>query len=338
MEEQERYIEDDEIDLYELWEVLVKRKGLILGLFFAVIIMSLIYSLSLPKVYEVRASIMPHKMLLLSNSLITSSQEIINLPNNFSIASPQEIAKLLADRHYLSQVFSEKSIPKLKINVRRNVNIIDVVYDTSRPDEMVDKLKKFLSLVNKDELILEHPKKAISKFRNDILTERNALLEKIEIYKRKYKIVRDNLDQIEKEKIATRKQLNELLVKATKTTWLNPLKVIYYGESIRMLQDKIKNLSDEYAHYLDEETHITTTLTDLQENLKKNDYTLSLITKDLKNLKIFDILTEPYYMKTPVGPKKKLIVGVAGVSALFLAIFLAFFLEFLERGKKIHNH
>ena len=323
MEEEKRYIEEDEIDLYELWEVLVKRKRLIWGIFFVVVIIALVISFLLPKVYEVRASVMPYKIFSLNNS---------------SITSPQEIAKLFKDKYYLTQVFPEKKIPELEVTLKKNTNIIDIVYDTTKPKEIVEKLKEFFALLAKDGVIIEHAKKALLKTQNDLEVKNNMLSENITLYKQKYSLVETKLKEIETEKSLVQKQLVQLFEKGSMYTGLNPIRVISYGETIKVLQDRAEYLSNKYSYYLSERTKIATTIMNFQSQVKKNNYTLSLIAKDLKNLKLFDILTGPYYMKTPVGPKKKLIVGVAGVSALFLAIFLAFFLEFLERGKKIHNH
>ncbi len=53
------YYEEDEIDLYELWLVLVKRKKWILGITFLAVVLALIICFILPPVYKTEATLMP---------------------------------------------------------------------------------------------------------------------------------------------------------------------------------------------------------------------------------------------------------------------------------------
>ncbi|WP_457755611.1 Wzz/FepE/Etk N-terminal domain-containing protein, partial [Thermodesulfatator indicus] len=53
------YYEEDEIDLYELWLVLKKRKNLILGLTFGLAFLVAIYSLTMTNLYRSKAVILP---------------------------------------------------------------------------------------------------------------------------------------------------------------------------------------------------------------------------------------------------------------------------------------
>ncbi len=43
---------DDEINLYDYWKVIVKRKRLIIGLFLVAVLASAVISLSMPKIYR----------------------------------------------------------------------------------------------------------------------------------------------------------------------------------------------------------------------------------------------------------------------------------------------
>ncbi|MCX5679385.1 MAG: Wzz/FepE/Etk N-terminal domain-containing protein [Candidatus Omnitrophica bacterium] len=55
--EQQQYIEEDEIDLREYINVIIKRKKLILGIFLAAVVVTAIISLTMPKVYEITSTI-----------------------------------------------------------------------------------------------------------------------------------------------------------------------------------------------------------------------------------------------------------------------------------------
>jgi uncharacterized protein involved in exopolysaccharide biosynthesis len=53
------YYEEDEIDLYELWLVLVRRKKVVLGITFFAVLIALIIAFLLPPVYKTEATLMP---------------------------------------------------------------------------------------------------------------------------------------------------------------------------------------------------------------------------------------------------------------------------------------
>lgn len=56
--------------------------------------------------------------------------------------------------------------------------------------------------------------------------------------------------------------------------------------------------------------------------------------KNLKLLKGFEKINEPFIPEKPFRPKKKLMVVVAGITALFFGVFLVFFLEWLDKIKQ----
>ena len=51
----------------------------------------------------------------------------------------------------------------------------------------------------------------------------------------------------------------------------------------------------------------------------------------------FSLVLEPIVPGVPFKPNKKLIVAVAGISALFFGVFLAFFLEFIKNSRNRHK-
>ena len=52
------------------------------------------------------------------------------------------------------------------------------------------------------------------------------------------------------------------------------------------------------------------------------------------NLVKTDIIGHSTFSKSPIKPKKKLIIAVAFVTGLILSVFLVFFLEFLKSFKE----
>ncbi len=58
--------------------------------------------------------------------------------------------------------------------------------------------------------------------------------------------------------------------------------------------------------------------------------------KNLKLLKGFEKITQPFIPERPFKPKKKLMVAVSGITALFFGVFLIFFLEWLDKARQEH--
>ncbi len=321
----EKYIEweEDEIDLYELWEVLVKRKKLILGLFFGIVIVAVLLSFVLPKVYEVKTTVIP-KM-------------ILSLPDNLKI-TPDKVKALFSEEAYLKQVFTEeKSLPEIDINVDKKSDMINIVYKTSKPKEGVEKIKKLLPIVDRDGSLLRETEDYLTMKKDNINIAIKELEDKRNFYKGREEDIKLRMENMDKDIELLDKRLNAVINQLGNVN-LNIAKVLSYTNMIKSLQSERARLITKYYDLRREREGVKNTIIDIEKKIEAQKIELSKVEKDIKNLGIFDVVVKPYYIDTPVAPKKKLIVGVAGVTALFFGIFLAFFLEFLERGKKRHSH
>ncbi len=101
MEQQTREC-SDEINLYDLWKVIVKRKGLIIGLFIVAVISTTIISFSMPKIYRGEALLNILSFEEISGKEKVQSKEIIQA---------KEIVDMIGniDREKRTKIFPETS-------------------------------------------------------------------------------------------------------------------------------------------------------------------------------------------------------------------------------------
>jgi len=99
---------EDEINLYDLWKVIVKRKKLIIGLFVIAILTSAIISLLMPKIYQgkivLRLTTLPAKELINIIGKIDSEEDIKRLfPNTAHLITDVKLKEIKVSRNRVSK-------------------------------------------------------------------------------------------------------------------------------------------------------------------------------------------------------------------------------------------
>ncbi len=111
----DQYIEEDEIDLYELWLVLKKRKKLIFGLFFVSVALTAIISFLMTPIYRSTASVIP----------VSGSQTPLG-----SLAGLAAMAGIsLGESDESQKVMAVLNSRTIKENVIKKLNLIDLLVD-----------------------------------------------------------------------------------------------------------------------------------------------------------------------------------------------------------------
>lgn len=149
--EREPYYED-EIDLYQLIQVLLKRKKLIVSVFLVAVIVAIAASYVMKPVYRVSAVVAPGK---------TYEQEPVQdtiIWREKDIDTPENIERLISQNpfHYeiLTQLSWDYQDPKnrfdIKTDIQQRTNYISVNIDSSEPERakeylytLLDRLQAF---------------------------------------------------------------------------------------------------------------------------------------------------------------------------------------------------
>ncbi len=361
------YYEEDEIDLYELWLTIKKRKWIVITTTFLFVLVATIYAFFIAKpIYRSEAKILPLEE---DNTGISSYKAIAGMLG-ISVGGGGKSEKLMA-------VLNSDT---LKMKVIERLNLIPVLFsdiwdekekkwkveDEEDIPDIRDALKELEDLINVSQdkktgvinISVDYPENPeLAKIIADTLLDeaRKIINEKSFSLAHRYRVylekqlflVKKKIDLLEeiyiryikgelktipyifnmKEEEIEKFSIDDAVIKKTKT-------------KLDRLEKNINKLS--VANSLPEK-RLNIERLNLQFSLLKNvfislyrEYEIAKL-QEKKETLAFDVIDEPYIPKKPVKPKKKLILAVAGVSGLFLGVFLAFFIEWIENVKREHN-
>ncbi|MFY4788452.1 Wzz/FepE/Etk N-terminal domain-containing protein [Aliarcobacter butzleri] len=310
----QKYLQDDEIDLKELFKTIWSYKKFILIFTFIVTVLSIIYvSLKTP-VYEVTA-------LVEVGSYKTESGQDIIIDNADNLS--KKLTTIFID---LRKNVENKDFEITKIiTVKGMKNFIEISSEASTNTQAIKGLNE----------VIEHIKSEHNKLLDDVKEKNEFDLKNISLLIKN--IEEDRLVNIEK-KIELYNQnivsLEQQMTSVTETlkniNKLDPsISALKLMEKRDISNDIILNKSNLYD------------LTEKKENLINIE-----INKLLDRKKILETLSLPHNLKNsevvgsilvnehPIKPKKSLIVVVSFVAGFILSIFLVFFIEFIRTLKK----
>jgi len=221
---------EDEIDLYQLIQVLLKRKKLIVSVFLVAVIVAIAASYVMKPVYRVSAVVAPgqiYEQEPVQDTLIWREKDI---------DTPENIERLISQNpfHYeiLTQLSWDYQDPKnkfdIKTDIQQRTNYISVNIDSSEPERakeylaiMLDKAQNFylhkaavnttlLSndleniTVNRQKIIQDkqavlQEKELLSNEKKRILNEKQRIKNQIEFVKNKQKVLDSQSARLEKQ-------------------------------------------------------------------------------------------------------------------------------------------
>ena len=308
-----QYIEEDEIDLRELFNTILCRKKLIIIMTLIITLLAGVYAFMKTPIYEAKALIEIGNYKIINNN---------NNNNKILLSDPAELTKKLEvlfidqyenDKKRTSKV-SAVTIPK------KSKNFISITSEGTSNKLAIQEIKKVVSYIqNKDDIILNDVKKRRELKIKNIVTD-------IKNIKNKEVVLIENKIHIEKEKLKTyTNRINSLSITAQNVQEKNPtlaalllLEENRLSDSIYTTNIKLMDLQNK------KETVLQAKINNLIE--QKQRLESMLLPYNYKNSQVVaKIITNDF----PSKPKKKLIIVVAFITGLILSIFLVFFLEFL---------
>jgi capsular polysaccharide biosynthesis protein len=137
MEQQNREY-NDEINLYDLWKVIAKRKKLIIGLFIVIVGLTAIVSFLMPDIYRGEAG-----LLVILNSEVINAKEITDLIGNID---PEKRLSIMPK--------SYPNIKDLKFKaIKDSKNKIVVTIDAKKIDDISRALSEVVGYLNNMDII-----------------------------------------------------------------------------------------------------------------------------------------------------------------------------------------
>ncbi|MCT7648045.1 Wzz/FepE/Etk N-terminal domain-containing protein [Aliarcobacter butzleri] len=333
----QKYLQEDEIDLKELFKTIWSYKKFILIFTFIVTVLSIIYvSLKTP-IYQVKSVIKIGSIadvpLEDSNILEKNIRVIFGLDNNsFSIKEDEGIVtgiNIIKNATSLLEVTTEAFTNEKAILKQHEV--LEYLQD-----EYKYKIDEFIFKTNLNIKNLEGQIKYINEVKKVQKEENIDFLNRVDL------VLIENKLNFNKEKLSQyQENINNILKKRSSNdtqNMLSAMEILNYQSLILSLQNQIENLNKEKQNILVDK--IPNIKRELEYNIK-NEVEDILNRIELEKLKLTnkiaknsEVVGSILVNEHPIKPKKSLIVVVSFVTGFILSIFLVFFIQFINNIKK----
>ncbi len=306
-------VQNEVIDLRELFSVLKKRKKLIWSITTLITLLAVAYALVKTPMYEARAlieignykSVKNNRILLDESSQLSKKLNIlfIDIFNNVK-AKESEITSI--------------SVPKGQTSF---LEVKALAISNEKAKEEIQKLLTYTQ--GKHQKILDDVKwRRELEIRNIEIRINDIKTKEVKLIDKKIALTKDTIAASKKELLALEESLKNMKNANSAFIALQLIQKRDLVQNIERLENKLIDIQNK------KNTLESTTINKLLED--KALISSMLLPYNYKNTEIIgEIITNDH----PVKPKKTLIVIVAFITGLMLSIFLAFFLEFL-RGMK----
>jgi len=299
---------ENEIELIEYLNVLWKKKWLIIIPTFFLVIVTGVISFLLPPKWEIDAIIVPSKFLVQ-----TEGGGFVKVV----VVDPKQIAEQINGATYNNIIAAElnldiRKFPKLKAENLRDTNLVRV----SIKEKDIEKAKLILhSLFN---LLKTQPDEKVEVEMKSIEEEIKANKNKLNIIKQRKKDIEKEMSDITKRIEALEKE-QRLSLKKENRSESESLAMLLYSNEIQQSLEYHNALNELLSRKKIEEENLNLEIENLNERKGRLDYA--------------QLLKEPTSSISPVSPKKKLNVLIAGILGLMIFTMLAFFFNYIEKQK-----
>ena len=305
-------LEEDEIDLKELFKTIWAKKIFIVIFTLVVTILAGFYAYSKTPIYEAKAllEIGEYKI---NNTTKNSVDDASTLEKKLSTLFV-DMEKNLKDK--TSQISNISVVKGLK-------NFLEIKSESTSNEEAKNEILKVLTFVqNEHEKILDDVKKQKE------MELRNIDLQISDIKSKSVALIDKKIENNIKNLKSLEEQLKQVDENLKKIDTLNPSLAALKLMEKRDITNSINTITiQNFELESKKDELLTTTLYKLEESKKIIE--LSLLPHNYKNTQIVgEIITNDF----PVKPKKKLIVAVALVTGFIISIFLVFLFNFIKQN------
>ena len=300
-------LEEDEIDLKELFKTIWDKKIFIIIFTLAITVLATVYAYSKTPIYEAKA--------------LLEIGEYKKNPVDDAVALEKKLSTIFID---MEKNLKDKTSQISNISVVKGLkNFLEIKSESTSNEEAKNEILKVLTFVqNEHEKILDDVKKQKEmELRNIDLQISDIKSKSVDLIDKKIENNIKNLKSLEEQL----KQIDENL---KKIDTLNPSLAALKLMEKRDITNSINTITiQNFELESKKDELLTTTLYKLEESKKIIE--LSLLPHNYKNTQIVgEIMTNDF----PTKPKKKLIVAVAFVTGFIISIFLVFLFNFIKQN------
>ena len=307
-------LEEDEIDLKELFKTIWAKKIFIVIFTLVVTILAGFYAYSKTPIYEAKA-------------LLEIGEYKINNTTKNSVDDASTLEKKLSTLFVdMEKNLKDKTSEISNISVVKGLkNFLEIKSESTSNEEAKNEILKVLTFVqNEHEKILDDVKKQKE------MELRNIDLQISDIKSKSVALIDKKIENNIKNLKSLEEQLKQIDENLKKIDTLNPSLAALKLMEKRDITNSINTITiQNFELESKKDELLTTTLYKLEESKKIIE--LSLLPHNYKNTQIVgEIMTNDF----PTKPKKILIVAVAFVTGFIISIFLVFFIQFIQGIRK----
>jgi LPS O-antigen subunit length determinant protein (WzzB/FepE family) len=309
---QEKYLQEDEIDLRELFKTIWARRFFVITFTLVVTVLAAVYAYTKTPIYEAKALVEIGEYKL-NGTTKNSIDDAVVLEKKLSTLFV-DMEKNLKDK--TSEISNIAIVKGLK-------NFLEIKSEATSNEEAKNEILKVLTFVQGEhEKILDDVKKQKE------MELRNIDLQISDIKSRTVALIDKKLENNVKNLENLQEQLKFVDENLKKIDSLNPSLAALKLMEKKDITNSINTLTiQNFDLESKKDELLTTSLYTLQENKKIIE--LYLLPHNYKNTQIVgEIMTNDF----PTKPKKSLIVAVAFVTGFILSIFLVFLINFIRKN------
>jgi uncharacterized protein involved in exopolysaccharide biosynthesis len=309
---QEKYLQEDEIDLRELFKTIWDRRFFVIAFTLVVTVLAAVYAYTKTPIYEAKALVEIGEYKL-NGTTKNSIDDAVVLEKKLSTLFV-DMEKNLKDK--TSEISNIAIVKGLK-------NFLEIKSEATSNEEAKNEILKVLTFVQGEhEKILDDVKKQRE------MELRNIDLQISDIKSRTVALIDKKLENNVKNLENLQEQLKFVDENLKKIDSLNPSLAALKLMEKKDITNSINTLTiQNFDLESKKDELLTTSLYTLQENKKIIE--LYLLPHNYKNTQIVgEIMTNDF----PTKPKKSLIVAVAFVTGFILSIFLVFLINFIRKN------
>ena len=302
-------LEEDEIDLKELFKTIWAKKIFIVIFTLVVTILAGFYAYSKTPIYEAKA--------------LLEIGEYKKNPVDDAVALEKKLSTIFID---MEKNLKDKTSEISNISVVKGLkNFLEIKSESTSNEEAKNEILKVLTFVqNEHEKILDDVKKQKE------MELRNIDLQISDIKSKSVALIDKKIENNIKNLKSLEEQLKQVDENLKKIDSLNPSLAALKLMEKRDITNSINTITiQNFELESKKDELLTTNLYTLEESKKIIE--LSLLPHNYKNTQIVgEIMTNDF----PTKPKKSLIVAVAFVTGFIISIFLVFFIQFIQGIRK----
>ena len=306
--QENKLLEEDEIDLKELFKTIWAKKIFIVIFTLVVTILAGFYAYSKTPIYEAKA--------------LLEIGEYKKNPVDDAVALEKKLSTIFID---MEKNLKDKTSQISNISVVKGLkNFLEIKSESTSNEEAKNEILKVLTFVqNEHEKILDDVKKQKE------MELRNIDLQISDIKSKSVALIDKKIENNIKNLKSLEEQLKQIDENLKKIDTLNPSLAALKLMEKRDITNSINTITiQNFELESKKDELLTTTLYKLEES--KQIAESLLLSHNYKNTQIVgEILTNDF----PVKPKKKLIVAVAFVTGFIISIFLVFLFNFIKQNE-----